>query len=176
MLHRVKDLCISTNPKPQVAFIGTMVSNRYELAATGPARLLLSEFPAFTSNTVVDDIVVLKAQYGLAASSTSTTVSSWVSGATVINNTNADRVIAVRVGVIARSPLYEKNAIDAATTLSVLPAINTGGAVSTPGPGLCAGSSVTGEVKCSAPSGGDHYRYRAYSTIVPLRNAIWTRQ
>ncbi len=161
-------------PKPFLSNMGNLVSRRYQVTTSGTASsLTLAELPAFSTNTVVDDIVFLKAQYGLAATASSTEVSSWESGDAAIDNTTAARVIAVRIGVVARSPLYEKDEVQASPTFSVLPAIAGAGTLAAPPAGECDTSTATMEVKCTVPD--THYRYRAYSTIVPLKNVIWTR-
>ncbi len=116
------------------------------------------------ANRLVDDIVFLKAQYGITnGAAGSTTVSQWVSAASfTINAANASRVIAIRLGVVARSPQRESQAIelkDSTQTQTVLPAIST------------IGSAVT-----YTPPAADaqHFRYRTYTTVVPLRSVIWT--
>lgn len=151
----------AANP-PFLANLGAFVSRRYTVAAAGATSALnVAELPAFAANNLVDDIVFVKAQYGLAADANGQTVTSWASGATAINNVNTARVIAIRVGVVARSPIYEKNDVSAPTTLTVLPAIASGGAT--------IGLAVTWDVPDT------HHRYRAFSVIIPLKNVIWTR-
>jgi type IV pilus assembly protein PilW len=131
--------------------LGTFVSRRYQISGDS---LQLAAFPdAGTFNTVVEGILFMKAQYGLDTSGDGV-VDSWVDGSTVITNTS--QVLAMRMGVVARSPLYEKDPVDAPATLTVLPA-TTGGA------------AVTWNVPDA------HYRYKAYYTVIPLRNVIWGR-
>lgn len=152
---------VAANP-PFIANLGAFVSRRYTVAGSGATSALnVAELPAFAANTLVDDIVLVKAQYGLAADANGQTVTGWASGTTAITNVNTARVIAVRVGVVARSPIYEKNDVNAPTTLTVLPAISSGGAT--------IGLPVTWDVPDT------HYRYRAFSVIIPLKNVIWTR-
>lgn len=165
---------LTADPSAYMANLGNFVSRRYTVAATGGRfALQLAELPAFTANTVVDEIVFLKAQYGLSATNTSDSVTSWVDGGTLIDNTSAARVIAVRVGVVARSPLLEKEAVAAAATLSVLPALSGTSTLAAPSAGECGTDATTKEVKCTVPD--THFRYRTYSTIIPLKNVIWTR-
>lgn len=124
--------------------------------------LTMGEYPAWTQNNMVDEIVFMKAQYGLSATASSTTVASWVSGATAITSGNVDRVIAIRVGIIARSALRENETIDQPSTITVLPA-------ETDASGTAIGSAVTYTVPDAK------YRYRTYETTIPLKNVIWTR-
>ena len=165
------DLAATT--KPFLYNLGGFVSRRYSVApSSGTFALMLDEFPYTSPATpLVDEIVFMKAQYGIAGAvitpcptASSKVVTAWVTGATAINNTTACHVIAVRVGVVARSPLLEKNGIDAPTTLTVLPAPPTG-----------AGAAVTYTIPNLDANGKAHYRYRAYTTIIPLKNVIWSQ-
>lgn len=140
---------------------GSLISRRYQVD-TATSALTVGEYPAFTANNLVDDIVLLKAEYGLAASSTGVVVTSWVNGTTAISNTNSNRVIAVRVGVVARSSLRENEVIDQPASITVLPAVTDSG-----------GTQIGAAVTYAPPD--TRYRYRAYSTVIPLRNVIWTR-
>ncbi|MBK7687332.1 MAG: PilW family protein [Rhodocyclaceae bacterium] len=128
--------------------------------AVGLSGLTVADYPLYVTSNLVDNIVFMKAQYGLASTTSSTTVTSWVSGATAINSTNIQRVIALRVGVVARSTKREDDEIDQPNPLPLFneKADSTGGvdAVSFTIPDM-------------------HMRYRAYSTIIPLKNVIWTR-
>lgn len=148
-----------------VGNLGSFASNLYAVNGT---TLQLTEFGA-AANNLVDDIVFLKAQYGVAASGASTNVANWQSA------TPADiqTIVAIRVGVIARSALMENETVDAPATLSVLPATIGVSTVANPASGLCATDGTTAEVKCTVPD--IRYRYRAYTTMIPLRNVMWTR-
>jgi type IV pilus assembly protein PilW len=136
---------------------GEFFSRQY---AVGTTSMTVADYPTYTTNNLVDGIVFLKVQYGLASSASSTTVTSWVSGSTVIDSSNVNRVIAIRVGIVARSAAREKEAIDQPNPLPVFSEM--------------ADSSGTTDA-VSFPIPDDHSRYRAYSTIIPLKNVIWTR-
>jgi type IV pilus assembly protein PilW len=163
---------------PYLANLGNFVSRRYSVASSAvTAALNLAEFPGFAANVVVDDIVFLKAQYGLAPSPCAgvlcSQVTSWADAGTfAIDNTNAARVVAIRLGIVARSPLYEKTApAGAASVLSVIAPLGGTSTVADPAAGECATDTVTMEVKCTVAD--THFRYRVYSTTVPLRNPLW---
>ena len=88
---------------------GEFFNRQYGIATTG---LTVADYPAFTTNTLVDNIVFLKAQYGLASSISGSpaTVARWVSGATTLDGTTCAGtsvhpacVVALRVGLVARS-------------------------------------------------------------------------
>jgi type IV pilus assembly protein PilW len=149
--------------------LGSYISNRYQIASN---TLQVASFPQVgTYNTVVEGIMLLKAQYGVDDGSNGGTpndgiVDAWVNGtatgALPVGVTSTS-VLAMRIGVVARSPLLEKDPVvlqDSAgntiTALTVLPAINGGAAVT-----------------WNIPD--DHYRYKVYYTLIPLRNVIWGR-
>jgi len=149
-----------------IAILGTFTSKTYDISngnlrvGAFPSAYSAGPPPAYSNpTTLVDGIVLLKAQYGLDANGDGT-VDSWAGGGTAINNTTA-RPVAVRVGIVARSPLYEKDAVDAPTLLCVLPGTVTG---------TCDSGSA-GMVQYTVPDA--HYRYKVYYTIIPLRNVIW---
>lgn len=128
--------------------------------AVGTTAMTVADYPAYSTNNLVDDIVFLKAQYGLADTTASTTVTSWVSGATALTSANVGRVIAIRVGVVARSSARENEVIDQPNPLPVFQEMSDS-------------SATTDAVSFAIPD--TRSRYRAYSTIIPLKNVIWTR-
>ncbi len=148
---------------------GEFFNRQYGTAASG---LTVADYPAFTTNTLVDNIVFLKAQYGLASTTSGSpaTVARWVSGATTLNGTTClgnsvhpACVVAVRVGVVARSASAGPQTVDQPNPLPVLPQILNGA------------TEIGPAVTFSIPAGGATVRYRAYSTIIPLKNVIWGR-
>lgn len=134
--------------------LGNFVSKTYSVSGTG--NLQAAGFGQ-ASSLLVDGIVFMKAQYGLDTNGDQQ-VDQWVTGATVVAT---NQVLAVRVGIVARSPLYERDPINAPATLTVLPA-----------PPLGPATAVTYTLPVDG-AGQVHYRYKAYNTIIPLRNAIW---
>jgi type IV pilus assembly protein PilW len=175
---------LTATPKASLANLGAFISRRFTISGS---TLAMSELPTLnptttTPSSLVDDIIFVKAQYGYANSTTSTAVASWTAGdnpaTTAYSSTQGQRIIAIRIGVVARSPLMERDAIDASTTLSVLPPVSGTSSIAAPAAGTCAKDSATQEVKCTAPDttvAGTHYRYRTFSTVIPLKNVIWTR-
>lgn len=124
------------------------------------------------SATVIDNVVSLKAQYGLDRSASfapgqSLTVTEWSNTVGDADNDGAEkpddyeRVAAIRVAVVARSRTPEKP--NSSGVCSATPSLPTvfGGAISV-------NVAVTGDTvdwKC--------YRYRSFETIVPIRNSGW---
>lgn len=161
--------------------LGEFVRRQFSVNA---GSLMLREYDrtqadglAATANTLVNDVVYLKAQYGMASTTaggvtgctrTADVVTSWVSGATVISSTNSCAVIAIRVGVVARSALRENESIELAsanTELTVLPAISD-----------ALGNVLSAAITYDPGTAATRYRHRVYSTIIPLKNVIWSRQ
>ncbi|WLI91492.1 PilW family protein [Massilia sp. R2A-15] len=121
--------------------------------------------------TVIDNVVSLKAQYGLDKRASflpeqGMTVTQWsntvgdADGDGVENQADYQRVAAIRVAVVARSRTPEKpNGSGVCTATPALPTVF--GSISV-------NVAVTGDTvdwKC--------YRYRSFETIVPIRNSAW---
>jgi type IV pilus assembly protein PilW len=127
---------------------------------------------------IIIDIVDIQAQYGISAAASSNQVTQWVDAtvdaATGINwaapsVANRNRIKAVRIAVVARNGLLEKESVTNACS-------SLNGASPT---GLCAwegsASFPAPSVSLSNDPDWQHYRYRVFETIIPLRNVIWSR-
>jgi len=143
---------------------GQFINRQY---AIGPTAMTVADYPAFTTNNLVDNIVYLKAQYGVAGAITGNpaTVARWVSGATTLNGTGCSGssihpacVVAIRIGVVARSAAVSSEPVDQPNPLPLLPVV-------------FGSDSET----FALPAGSSNLRYRAYSTVIPLNNVIWGR-
>jgi type IV pilus assembly protein PilW len=121
----------------------------------------------------VAEIVNLQAQYGIANPPDSTgnnnTITRWVNatGETWSHPNNANRKLikAIRVAIVARNGLLEKETVSYPC--------------STAHPSLCA---WTGTSESPAPtidlsnlSNWQQYRYRVFTSIIPLRNVVWAK-
>ena len=86
--------------------------------------------------------------------------------------TNADwrRVVAIRIAVVARSNEYEKDSVT-----KTAPQWDVGATATITGPATttCNGTSKCIALKVSQLADWQHYRYKVYDTIVPLRNVLW---
>jgi type IV pilus assembly protein PilW len=116
---------------------------------------------------ILSEIVSLQAQYGISLTANSEVVDSWVdaAGATWASPTvaNRNRIKAVRIAVIARNNLLEKNVVSQTC--------NAGAA------GLaevCIWKDTPDEasVVLTANANWNRYRYRVYEVVVPLRNVL----
>jgi len=157
----------TTNPtfqeipnQDQLALLGGLQWSRYSVNGTN----LQLERPLDATMTspavLVRNVMAFRVQYGVSASGTSTTLTGWQDATsapwTTLANANVDRVRALRIGLVTRSPQREKEnkktgLCEATATMPTL-----------------FGNTVTADVtdwKC--------YRYRTAIVIVPLRNLAW---
>jgi type IV pilus assembly protein PilW len=113
--------------------------------------------PSFHNSAIADQIVMLKAQYGIAEAG-SDAIASWKSAATITED-EMNRVKAVRVAVVARS--REPDSM----------------AVTTSAPTVFGGALTLNLSGTSVPAGKtwQNFRYRIFETMTPLRNVAWNR-
>ncbi len=150
-----------------VVVVGRFVHGRYQVLCNRLAEVdpTVTGAPWTCANTdpVVDQIIDLQAQYGIAAAG-SMQVSQWCN-ATAASScgdwSNPDaaaigRIRAVRIAVVARSAQYEKEEVSPAT-LTLWEAGEPGDSPPV--------RALSGEER--------HYRYKVFTTIVPIRNVIW---
>lgn len=150
-----------------VVNMGDFVNVRYQvlcdrLTEVDPTRTA-APYTCANTTPLVDEIVDLQAQYGIAAAGTMQ-ISQWCNATATSacgdwsNPGAADvsRIRAVRIAVVARSVQYEKQAVSPAS-LTLWEAGDPGD----PPPVR----ALTDEER--------HYRYKVFTTIVPIRNVIW---
>jgi type IV pilus assembly protein PilW len=137
---------------------GSPVNNVYTVQS---GQLVLQQILSAASNAATplfDGIVQLQAQYGkdtvgadgiidVFDEITPTTPTGWA------------QVLAIRVALVARASQYEKNPVTAAT----IKLWNDSATAPT----------TTGPV-WNLTADEQHYRYKIFQTMVPIRNAIWT--
>lgn len=122
---------------------------------------------------IVSEVVNMQAQYGVSAAANSNQVNQWVNatGGTWAAPTvaNRNRIKAIRVAIVVRNSLLEKEVVSAACS-STTAANPTG---------VCAwDGSVLGEAPTVVLTEADwnRYRYRVFETIIPVRNMLWSRE
>lgn len=131
-------------------------------------------------NVLVDEVVSLQAQYGISATPESNRVTEWknATGAWAPASLEADvnlrnRIKAVRVAVVTRSGQRENDVVTQACIT------NQG----TENNGPCAWDDTEYDPAprinlvplYAVGSEWQHYRYRSFETIVPLRNMLWSK-
>jgi type IV pilus assembly protein PilW len=115
-------------------------------------------------------IVLMKAYYGKDTSgdgtvdtydtSTPTTVAGW------------QQIKTIRVAVVARSGQREKDAVTAAN-----PTWDVGSTISITGTSACGDSrclTLSVHSDTSTDTEWQHYRYKVFDTVIPLRNMLWS--
>jgi type IV pilus assembly protein PilW len=154
----------------KIACMGDWQNYTYQLNAND--ELLLNGEP------IVSEVVSLQAQYGISATADSNQVNQWVNatGATwaAPSVANRNRIKAIRVAVILRNGLEEKEVVT--TACSSTTAANP--------TGLCAWDATSAGPLVASPApainlnaiGGANYRYRVFETIIPLRNMLWSKE
>jgi type IV pilus assembly protein PilW len=160
--------------------MGSMVLRTYSVSAAGNlqgADLSLADGSTPAATDLYPQIVMMQALYGKATGTDTNQVNVYEKTAPT-TNAQWQQVKSVRIAVVARSVQYEKEAVTANAPVWDVGGASTGtiavaGASSTlPG---CSSSSACLKLDVSSLVGADwqHYRYKVYDTIVPLRNALW---
>lgn len=158
------------NAGAQVFSLGGGTTQRtYSVGTSGPTLALMAQLPTDAAPVAtVGDIVSLQAQYGIAPVG-SQQVNCWVN-ATLGNACDASdwanptsanilRIKAIRIAVVARSALSERQTagVCTATTAANAPQSWTGGPA----------------IDLTANANWQCYRYKTFQTIIPLRNVLW---
>ncbi|MFN3374717.1 MAG: PilW family protein, partial [Chloroflexus sp.] len=173
MAGNITSSCPAYGVGANVYQLGQRISRHYTIQASNNTQALFVEeriIPpsnAIPSNAIplVGDIVDLQAQYGLAAAGTQQ-VTCWVNASNAGNicdsgdwqNPTAAQVQlirAVRLAVLARSPIAEKPSVAGGPcdTTTVAPTWSGG--------------------NFNLPANWQCHRFRVFETVVPLRNVIW---
>lgn len=144
----------------KVSCLGKITQSTFDIATSANGFQL-------RKNTVplIGDIVSLQAQYGVSTTANSEIVTGWQNGTgatwgAAMTVANRNRIKAVRIAVVARNNLLEKDPVTQLCTGT------------TTGPTkLCI---FGGDLDLSGALGANwvNYRYRTYEIIVPLRNVL----
>lgn len=152
--------------------VGSMVLRAYTVDSAN--NLVVSDRSAIDGTVpspppeVYPQIVNLKALYGKDTNgdgvidaydtTTPTTSAGWA------------QVQAIRIAVVARSAQFEKDAVT-----PTAPLWNVGGTITIAGSSACYTNSMCIPLQVSqVGTDWQHYRYKVYDTIVPLRNVLWS--
>ncbi|MEQ1598930.1 MAG: PilW family protein [Methylotenera sp.] len=137
-------------------------------------QLQRNDASSITPTPIVSEIVDMQAQYGVSATANSNQITAWVDASApwaAPSVANRNRIKAVRIAVVARNGLLEKEDVDGSVACSSLTAANP--------TGVCAWEGTAGSpapaIDLSAEANWQRYRYRVYETIIPLRNMIWSK-
>jgi len=151
--------------------MGALVSRTYSVSSRGNLQSTdLSQTDATkTTADLYPQIVMLKALYGKDTDHDGKvdTYDKTAPG----SSAEWLAVKSVRIALVARSNQYEKD-----TVTTSAPRWDVGSVISVAGTSACSGSSNCLSMDVSTIVGADwqHYRYKVYDTIVPLRNVLWS--
>jgi type IV pilus assembly protein PilW len=134
---------------------------------------------ARTTNNQFPQIVLLKAMYGMAP--TTDGVLTTYQTASPTDTDGWKKVRAVRLVIVARSGQFEKEAVTTASPQwEVGPQVSTASACTANASAKCltldVSASATGNYTDAAGAvtpNWQHYRYKVFDTVVPLRNMMW---
>lgn len=151
--------------------LGTMSLLTYRVTADGT---LQQQSVDQTGLAVTEDlypqIVTLRALYGKDVDDDGTIDA--YDAVTPATAADWSQVVAIRLAVVARSAQFEKEVVT-----TVEPLWDVGAAVPvTDHFGIandCNGASKCLTLGISGPADWQHYRYKVYDTVVPLRNVLW---
>ncbi len=115
---------------------------------------------------VYDDIINLQAEYGVAEDSNGDGRLDRIGVWTTVAPPDMASVYAIRVGLLARSKQAEKVKVT-----GTAPAWAGGSFAMKNADGTT--DSDPGDASAGDPNNWRNYRYRAYETLVPLRNIVW---
>jgi type IV pilus assembly protein PilW len=148
--------------------MGAMVSRTYSVSAAGnlqSADLSLTD-GSTTTQDLYPQIVMMQAMYGKDSNGDGK-VDTYDKTAPA-SNAEWQKVLSIRIAVVARSNQYEKDVVTAA-----VPLWDVGSAITVAGTASCNSGSKCLSLDVSTLADWQHYRYKVYDTIVPLRNVLW---
>lgn len=156
--------------------VGSMVSRTYSIDTANNAYNLqvgdLSLVNGLTAfQALYPQIVNLQALYGKGTKDPSgNVIVDTYDNVTPLTNADWQRVVAIRIAVVARSNEYEKDIVTATQ-----PQWDVGATATITGPATatCNGASKCITLKVNQLTDWQHYRYKVYDAIVPLRNVLW---
>lgn len=156
--------------------VGSMVSRTYSIDTNLNAYNLqvgdLSLVNGLTgTQALYPQIVNLQALYGKGTVDASgNVIVDTYDNVTPLTNADWRRVVAIRIAVVARSNEYEKDVVTANQPLWDVGATAT---ITGPATATCHGTSKCITLKVNQLADWQHYRYKVYDAIVPLRNVLW---
>jgi type IV pilus assembly protein PilW len=156
--------------------LGQIVYREYQLSNQNLVmRELQSNGTLGADQTLATGIVSMRVLYGKDTSSTKDGVVDAYDTTTPTTPDAWSRVLTVRIALVARSAVREK---DAVTTTD--PRWDVGTATTVTGTVNCPDSDtrqclvLTMPRSSSTDTEWQHYRYKVYDTVVPLRNVLWS--
>ena len=161
---------LATQPRSYLLNMGTMIQRTYSISALGNLQAT-DRSPVDGTLTTVDlypQIANLQALYGKDTNGDG--VIDTYDNVTPTTNVGWQQVLAVRIAVVARSTQYEK---DVVTTTAPQWDLGSTATITDPTAATCKSTHQCIPLKVNNLTDWQHYRYKIYDTIVPLRNMLW---
>lgn len=178
-------VALQDDPDPFVFYPGKLTcmgdwqEYRYRVVNDQLRRQTVTGIPAENEdNVLVDEVVSLQAQYGISATPESNRVTEWKNATGAWASLEADvnlrnRIKAVRVAVVTRSGQRENDVVSKVC-------VTDKGTINN---GPCAWDDTEYDPAprinlvplYAVGSEWQHYRYRSFETIIPLRNMLWSK-
>lgn len=175
------------DPAPFVYYPGKLTcmgdwqEYRYVVVNNQLRRQTVTGTPAENDDHVlVDEVVALQAQYGVSATADSNRVTEWKSATgdwtpanLAANVDRRNRIKAVRVAVVARSGQRENDVVTQVCTTDK--GVVNNGPCAWDDTDFSAAPKINLSPLYAVANEWQHYRYRSFETIVPLRNMLWSK-
>ena len=152
----------------KIVSVGSVVDHVYAVNASNNLQLqdLSTTCTANCTLEIANNIVNIQAQYGITAAAGNQNITQWVNATSpwdaaslAATPANVVRIKAVRIAIVARSTLREHDPVTT-SPMTIWPADTSGI------------TSVANSMVLTADQ--QHYRYKTYITVIPLRNILWT--
>lgn len=154
--------------------LGAMSRRSYSIVSNGLQLTWLNTTDGSSqTRDLYPQVIQLQAEYGTDTdlADNNVRVTSWTTTTPAANdNAGWQAIKAIRVAVVARSNVYEKDVVTAAGTGSTYSTCRA----SSPRAVCWAGGAIN-NLNTNNPGTDDwqHYRYRVYEAVLPIRNVIW---
>lgn len=156
--------------------LGSIVLRQYTIANENLVmRELQTNGTWGTDQVLASGIVAMRVMYGKDTSAPKDGVVDQYDTTTPTTADDWSRVLSVRIAVVARSEVREKDAVTTAD-----PVWDVGTATTVSGTTACSTGSSRKCLTLTIPKPNatdtewQHYRYKVYDTVVPLRNVVWS--
>lgn len=143
---------------------GDLMQRSFVLAASGTA--------SYQNFTLFNNVVQFQAFYGKDTNADGT-VDTW-DKSTPTTNAGWLQVLAVRVAILSRSTQREKEPVTSGDPLWDVGTSTVVDNSASSNPVVTCGTSKCVKLKIGGLTDWNHYRYKLFDTVIPLRNMLWT--
>lgn len=154
--------------------LGAMSQRTYSIVGNGLQLTWLDTATGTTpARALYPQVIQLQAEYGTDTNlaDNNTRVTNWTTTTPAANdNAGWQAIKAIRIAVVARSNVYEKDVVTEAGTGNTFSTCRASNARA-----VCWAGGAINVLNANNPNSDDwqHYRYRVYEAVLPIRNVIW---